>query len=967
MKICDATQQRLAEEGAEILDHDAEAARHVEGCADCTRFLADLARVETALGELPAYDASDALVADTLRAVRAAGPVETRPARPSPRRLRLAGALAASVVIVATIGLTHNLIQSPDYQTTYGDSVADAPAPVAEVPGGKTDQSAGSVSGTAGVVDEGAETAKQAHRAITEDTQPAEYVMTAMPEPEPVDMAEAPSHEEDGRLAAEKSMANAPLDKVEDERRRKEVEQFARINKNIAQLERRLSVKNQRDDGDGEAPAAPPQGAKSKTEESVRGVSDAEPEQPEYFSSSLESNELAVVGGAELFSMAPDASAPSGNAAKRAYGEDEPVSALGLDDLATGRLHSEADQEAGQGKLLSKDRAVRESQVERDAIGEIVPEPEIKLDYLLKPISPWALADREARQGKVSAEDQTTAETQAIYDELYKSVAPTETFEYGGFYRQNRTFDPEAAQRRAKAFLESYDSVERLAFQSATGYWANTYIPGDSAMRLLASRLRGWDRASLGAELRLEQAAQQVAQPFDAPTDAALAVYLHADTGAIQGPTRLRVQVGIKGAERHGGHRPAMNIGLVVDARDLSDDRIGARVRALITALVRIRQPGDKFSLTAAGPAGGMLVAPEQFRHGPLRVAMEQLYGDATAAGADSVALIDAVALASESVRQGDDPNAVLGASLVLLATGASIAGDLDALERLAHAGAVGGVPLSVVRLSDRADLDDIDRLVAAGQGNRRILDTADQADALIDRELHSASRAVARAVRLRIRLAPGVKLVEVLGSRRLEVVQADRVREAELALDQRLARNLGIEADRGDDEEGIQIVIPSFYAGDAHVILLDVVADGPGPIADVTARYKDIVYLRNGVASSRLTIAAGPAARGPLERNVLKNLAAWELSRATRRASDTLRAGNVREVGALVASLRQLIYGLRLEVASWSTDAELMADEAMLDDYLSLLESSADPVLRGYLADSLRITAYKKLQPSTE
>ena len=134
-----------------------------------------------------------------------------------------------------------------------------------------------------------------------------------------------------------------------------------------------------------------------------------------------------------------------------------------------------------------------------------------------------------------------------------------------------------------------------------------------------------------------------------------------------------------------------------------------------------------------------------------------------------------------------------------------------------------------------------------------------------------------------------------------------------------------------------------------------------------MTARYKDIVYLRNGVASSRLTIAAGPAARGPLERNVLKNLAAWELSRATRRASDTLRAGNVREVGALVASLRQLIYGLRLEVVSWSTDAELMADEAMLDDYLSVLESSADPVLRGYLADSLRVTAYRKLQPPSK
>ena len=146
MNSCDATQRRLAEEGAEFLQHDAEAARHVGGCADCTRFLVDLERLEATLGAMPAHDAPDALVADTLSAVRAAGPIDQRPARPSPRRLRLAGALAASVVIAATIGLTHNLVQSPDYQTTYGDSVADAPAAITGPTDGKYDQSAGSVS-----------------------------------------------------------------------------------------------------------------------------------------------------------------------------------------------------------------------------------------------------------------------------------------------------------------------------------------------------------------------------------------------------------------------------------------------------------------------------------------------------------------------------------------------------------------------------------------------------------------------------------------------------------------------------------------------------------------------------------------------------------------------------------------------------------------------------------------------------
>jgi hypothetical protein len=39
-----------------------------------------------------------------------------------------------------------------------------------------------------------------------------------------------------------------------------------------------------------------------------------------------------------------------------------------------------------------------------------------------------------------------------------------------------------------------------------------------------------------------------------------------------------------------------------------------------------------------------------------------------------------------------------------------------------------------------------------------------------------------------------------------------------------------------------MQIVIPSFFTGDSHVILLDVVVAGPGPVADVTLRYKDLV-----------------------------------------------------------------------------------------------------------------------------
>ena len=52
----------------------------------------------------------------------------------------------------------------------------------------------------------------------------------------------------------------------------------------------------------------------------------------------------------------------------------------------------------------------------------------------------------------------------------------------------------------------------------------------------------------------------------------------------------------------------------------------------------------------------------------------------------------------------------------------------------------------------------------------------AREAAGLVDRELSAVGRVIARAVRLRIRLAAGVRLIDVVGSRRLDEVLAERV-----------------------------------------------------------------------------------------------------------------------------------------------------------------------------------------------
>ena len=508
---------------------------------------------------------------------------------------------------------------------------------------------------------------------------------------------------------------------------------------------------------------------------------------------------------------------------------------------------------------------------------------------------------------------------------------------------------PDINDADARLFLEEREQIDNLRFRDPRGYWANTYMPGDPRTRFLAMRLRNAHQA-----VAPHMAARPIVQPFDAPRRGALSLTLHADRRGISEPRRLLVQVGLQATQSHGRRRPPMNVGIVLDAKpnDL------AAARALIDALQQAKALGDRFRLIL--PGKGEIVPPESFRHGPLSVALDELdpsddLGDLTGA----------LRLAMEQVHAGDDPTMPLGSSLVLVVTPRKLGDELDSLSRLAHRSAVGGVPVSVIGIGASVDRTELERLALAGQGRRYFLQRASDANSIVERELAASSRVVARALRLRIKLADGVKLVDVIGSEPLSERRAERVRAAEKSIDLRLSRNLGIEADRGEDEDGIQIVIPSFYAGDAHTILLDVVAARPGPIVEVTARYKDLTELRNTVARASLALPRstsldiddrGNINRGPLETNVLKNYLAFHLSEVLEGAADKLEQGD--RSGAIDAldEVRRLLAGL-----PFGSDAEIARDVAMLSQYVSILSSSVEPALIAYLADSLRYASASK------
>ncbi len=526
--------------------------------------------------------------------------------------------------------------------------------------------------------------------------------------------------------------------------------------------------------------------------------------------------------------------------------------------------------------------------------------------------------------------------------------------------------DPSTHDPALLAFYARTRTLDDLTYQPPTGYWANTYIPGDPRIRQLDVRVRRYERSRLGPAalaMGLEDLARRTTQPFDPPESAAMALYLHASERSTTEPRRMTVQVGLQGVPLQGGQRPAMKVAVVLDLRQELTGVEAALVGELLEELESQRDLADRFTLTVAGRPGGTLLEPAEFRRGRVLVTMQQLAEDGHEFGGPTLGLQAALGAAAELARGGDD--SIPGSSLVVLVTAAAYLGP-GTLDDRVHQLAVSGVPTSVVGVGHAVSQGRAQELALAGQGRSRWLQDPDRASTIVRDELLASSRTVARALRLRIRLAPGVELVDVLGSYRLGERRSQQVREAEQSIDRTLAKQMGIESDRGEDEDGIQIVIPAFRAGDSHVILLDLVVPGPGPVAEATVRYKDLVYLRNGVARSSLQLDRGARAAGPLERNVTKNLLAYELSRALWEAGELAASGDIHGATAKLDERHRLLTAISSEVDGFGPDPDIRDDVRMLGEYGQLFEGTfgaRSPRLK-HLSASLQLAGLAKVHP---
>lgn len=419
-------------------------------------------------------------------------------------------------------------------------------------------------------------------------------------------------------------------------------------------------------------------------------------------------------------------------------------------------------------------------------------------------------------------------------------------------------------------------------------YFENTYLGGNAAYQEQLRRVQ----TALG-HTRPLRLTRLDAQAFDAPLDAGMALTASLDTTGLQQPGRVVLQVGLQGSQRYGWRRPPLDVVLVIDGP------AAHATRPAIDALLGALGPRDRLGVIRAGEAPLTAVAG-------MRAARDALLDvPAYPGGGGSTALQTAMDRAGRLLRTAAGQSArIPGSQTVILLT----QGQQDHARRAtqaAHALQTQGAVVSVIDLSSDAQAEWW-AVANAGHGNFHRTPLADLNTA-VDAELASLAKVVARLLRVNVRLGPQAEGIRVIGSRVLEQAEVKAVKAREEATDRNLSKTMGLKADRGADDDGIQTVIPYFYGGDSHVVLIELWVDPAKAspetaVAEITLKYKDMVNLSNATARAAVFMDRRPKALTQAQRQVKQNLAGFAFADALAQAAQQMARG---DADGMITTLR--------------------------------------------------------------
>jgi hypothetical protein len=402
---------------------------------------------------------------------------------------------------------------------------------------------------------------------------------------------------------------------------------------------------------------------------------------------------------------------------------------------------------------------------------------------------------------------------------------------------RNDAFGGPAGRDRDRQGLFAAEVEKPTAFLPRMAYFESNYVGGDAGyahfVRALSRDLPDFARAL--------EAARATPPPLDPPESDGLGLEVTTEPSWMERPGRALLMVSLTGSSRFGWRRPPLDLAVVLGG---SRDKQAVELELLL-ALTRKLGPEDSLSVVRVDGSGSpeVVLPLEPLRRvrsalagAPVEARSEQSAGDAPLAAALRLA-------AAELGSRGDSSGRVPGTRVVLCVADSTAAGEPGELLAAAHELTTAGVVTSVVEHGETGALWGV---AQAGNGSYHNLRSQADSTAVADGFLDALSRVVARLVRVNIRLAPDVSAIRVLGSHLLNTEEQALLKAREEATDAQLSASMGIQADRGLDDDGLQSVMPYFLGGDSHTIFVEVWCERPGPVAEVTVKYKDMVSLRN-------------------------------------------------------------------------------------------------------------------------
>ncbi|MFC1850896.1 hypothetical protein ACFL27_11940 [candidate division CSSED10-310 bacterium] len=384
-------------------------------------------------------------------------------------------------------------------------------------------------------------------------------------------------------------------------------------------------------------------------------------------------------------------------------------------------------------------------------------------------------------------------------------------------------------------------------------YFQNTYIGGNARLKYY-STLLSQNRTYAEYYEKLNDLSMLYPQPYDPPVKGAMALYAHLDRSSLAESTRLFLQIGLRGTDQFTWRRPPVII-VILDLlppgkRDASD-----------TFIAEMGSRLDYYDAIGVMRTDDIIlpVSVDEFNRSFNK------NHDAARPPETEQALWSQLRSVFQSASQ---VHALQNKRLIILADGA-----IQSIHNhTIHDLLLQEINTSVVSFNTQTIVTHA-ATAQAGDGNLHHIVTADDVITTAQEELSSLEKVVSRALRLSIQLAPDVKLIQVIGSRPLGVHEKERVKQAEISVDKGLARTLGIAQDRGDDDPGLQTIIPYFYGGDEHIILIELEAAKAGPIAEVKLKFKDMVDMRNSTLRTAVSLRKTPIPATPQQETVAKNI----------------------------------------------------------------------------------------------